>query len=119
MEEAFKDCNWDKQGLLPCSDVMEEIEGVGRGRERKRSGRQSPEQGDTQMLADGMQRIAESKLHLAAWKHSAETDPTDPGRTFCRGRNSKAPFTESSPTPEGWCGGTLTAEDLPLPKFPA
>lgn len=33
MEEAFKDCNWDKQGLLPCSDVMEEVE---EGGKRKR-----------------------------------------------------------------------------------
>lgn len=77
----------NKAARLPLSDVM----GGSRGgweeeeRGRKRSGLQSPEQGDTQMLADGAQRRMESKLHLAAWEHSTEKAGfTKTGRTFCR-----------------------------------
>lgn len=102
-EEAFKDCGSDKQGLLALSDVTGRSGGgVGRGREREEEVRlQSPEPGDTQMLADGTQRV-ESKLHLADWEHGAERAGfTDPGRTFGRKGNGKVPLTESAPTPAG------------------
>ena len=58
VQEAFKDCNCNKQGLpRPSQMSREEVEGGGRREEeergRKRSGLQSPERGDRQMLADG------------------------------------------------------------------
>lgn len=104
VEEAFKNGNCNKQGPLPLSDIRggsrRGWEEEGRG--RKRSGLESPEQGDTQMLADGMQRIVECKLHPALWEHRAETTGfTNTGKTFAQ-EGSKIPLAGSMPTLPGW-----------------
>ena len=68
-EEAFKDGHWDKQSCPPTPPQMSWEEVVGGGKRKREGGRgqvsnPEPERGDTQMLADGMQRMAECKLHL-------------------------------------------------------